>query len=186
MRSVASCAHHVDSLHRGLSWLLRQRALDVSSFAYLMPSPGQQRSHTSRLEDQTVCRVLGAQVPLLARIPQGRLLARFAADTATIDDALPFTLNILLATAFSFAAAVLVMMVSQPLLAIVVLPVAILYHRVQRYYRCVPYCWSCWTQRAAHDAAILSFKRQNKRLYMTNIECRADVFRATHAVKRSL
>ena len=84
------------------------------------------------------CRVLGAQVALLTRIPQGRLLARFSADTATIDDALPFTANVLLATAFSFAAAVLVMLCSQPLLAVALVPIAIMYYATQRYYRYTP------------------------------------------------
>jgi ABC-type siderophore export system fused ATPase/permease subunit len=84
----------------------------------------------------SVCRVAKAQVALLVRVQQGRLLARFSADAATIDDDLPFTANFFLATAFGFAAAVAVMLLSQPLLLVLIVPIAVLLHRIQVHYRC--------------------------------------------------
>jgi ABC transporter transmembrane region len=96
----------------------------------------------SQFQTHLPCRVMGMPVALLTRIPQGRLLARFSSDTATIDDQLPFTANILLANIFSFAAAVAVMLFSQPLLLLLLVPAACVFQRIQLQYRCVDHCQS--------------------------------------------
>jgi len=63
------------------------------------------------------------------------VLNRFSSDTATADDALPFTLNILLANIFGLVGTVLVLCLSEPYLLLALIPLAILYKYLQTYYR---------------------------------------------------
>ncbi len=63
------------------------------------------------------------------------MLNRFSSDTATADDALPFTLNILLANIFGLVGTVLVLCLSEPYLLLALIPLAILYKYLQTYYR---------------------------------------------------
>lgn len=79
--------------------------------------------------------MLAADLSLLSRIPHGRLLARVSTDTEAVDDQLPFIANITLASAAGFAAALLLMLISQPLLLIAVAALAVFYLRLQRRYR---------------------------------------------------
>ena len=65
----------------------------------------------------------------------GRVLNRFSSDTATVDDALPFTLNILLANIFGLVGTILVLCLSEPYLLLTLVPLAILYKYLQTYYR---------------------------------------------------
>ena len=65
----------------------------------------------------------------------GRVLNRFSSDTATADDALPFTLNILLANLFGLVGTILVLCLSEPYLLLALIPLAILYKHLQTYYR---------------------------------------------------
>lgn len=52
---------------------------------------------------------------------------RFSSDTSVVDDSLPFILNILLANAVSLAGLLAVLLYSQPLLLLVVLPLGGVY-----------------------------------------------------------
>ena len=65
----------------------------------------------------------------------GRVLNRFSSDTATADDALPFTLNILLANLFGLVGTILVLCLSEPYLLLALIPLAVLYKYLQTYYR---------------------------------------------------
>ena len=65
----------------------------------------------------------------------GRILNRFSSDTSTADDALPFTLNILLANLFGLVGTILVLCLSEPYLLLALIPLAILYKYLQTYYR---------------------------------------------------
>ncbi len=65
----------------------------------------------------------------------GRVLNRFSSDTATADDALPFTLNILLANIFGLVGTILVLCLSEPFLLLALVPLTILYKNLQTYYR---------------------------------------------------
>ena len=56
------------------------------------------------LHDQLLRAVLGASMAFFNAHPVGRILNRFAQDTYTIDDSLPFMLNIFLAQAFGLLA----------------------------------------------------------------------------------
>lgn len=63
-------------------------------------------------------------------------LHRFSSDTSTVDDALPFMLNLLLANAVSLAGVLAVLCWVQPLLLAALLPLALLYRHVSAVYRC--------------------------------------------------
>lgn len=52
---------------------------------------------------------------------------RFSSDTSVVDDSLPFILNILLANAVSLMGLLAVLLYSQPLLGLVLLPLAVVY-----------------------------------------------------------
>lgn len=78
---------------------------------------------------------LCAQIPNHNVLLTGRVLNRFSSDTDTADDALPFTLNILLANMFGLVGTILVLCLSEPFLLLALVPLTILYKYLQTYYR---------------------------------------------------
>ncbi|GBP44642.1 ABC transporter C family member 13 [Eumeta japonica] len=67
--------------------------------------------------------------------PAGRILNRFSSDTYTVDDSLPFIMNILLAQLFSLVGALAVVAYGLPWVCIVLLAVLPFCHWLQRRYR---------------------------------------------------
>lgn len=61
----------------------------------------------------------------------GRILNRFSSDTVLADDSLPFILNIFLANAAAILGVTTVLLICQPLLLVLYLPVAVLYTLLQ-------------------------------------------------------
>jgi ATP-binding cassette subfamily C (CFTR/MRP) protein 10 len=92
-----------------------------------------------RLHAALLAAVLAASPAWLDAQPAGRLLNRFAGDTAAADDALPFISNIFLANAAGLAgvAAILALAAPAPAAAAAVL-LTPGYFALQRYYRRVP------------------------------------------------
>ncbi|CAH8512055.1 unnamed protein product [Schistosoma haematobium] len=67
--------------------------------------------------------------------PQGRILNRFSSDVGTVDDALPFQLNILLASLAGLLGALVIVCVSLPMLIFFLLPLVFIFWSIQRQYR---------------------------------------------------
>lgn len=67
--------------------------------------------------------------------PMGRVLNRFSSDLYSVDDSLPFILNILLASLFNLLGMLVVITYGLPWVLVPLLPLALFYHRTQDFYR---------------------------------------------------
>lgn len=67
--------------------------------------------------------------------PLGRILNRFSSDLYSVDDSLPFILNILLANVFGLLGMLVVMSYGLPWVLVPLLPLALLYYQTQNFYR---------------------------------------------------
>ncbi|VDP78169.1 unnamed protein product [Echinostoma caproni] len=90
--------------------------------------------HQNALETVLHVRFL-ARVSYFDRTPQGRILNRFSSDVGTVDDLLPFILNVFLACVVSLVGVLVITCLSLPLLLTVLLPLAFVFWSVQRVYR---------------------------------------------------
>ncbi|XP_041838321.1 ATP-binding cassette sub-family C member 10 isoform X2 [Melanotaenia boesemani] len=89
----------------------------------------------SVIHDRLLDRVLQATVTFFDMTPLGRILNRFSSDLYSIDDSLPFILNILLANIFGLLGMLVVISYGLPWVLVPLLPLALLYHRTQHFYR---------------------------------------------------
>ncbi|XP_053191606.1 ATP-binding cassette sub-family C member 10 isoform X2 [Scomber japonicus] len=87
------------------------------------------------IHNRLLDRVLKATVTFFDTTPLGRILNRFSSDLYSVDDSLPFTLNILLANIFSLLGMLVVISYGLPWVLVPLLPLALLYHRTQHFYR---------------------------------------------------
>nr|CUU97717.1 hypothetical transcript [Hymenolepis microstoma] len=79
--------------------------------------------------------VLQGEMQFFDTTPVGRILNRFSSDVGTIDDSLPFILNIFLAIIFGFIGSIVVSSLAMPAIVIICLPLLFVYWSVQRVYR---------------------------------------------------
>ncbi|XP_072239695.1 ATP-binding cassette sub-family C member 10 [Leuresthes tenuis] len=89
----------------------------------------------STIHNRLLDRVVKATVTFFDVTPLGRILNRFSSDLYSVDDSLPFILNILLANIFGLLGMLVVMSYSLPWVLVPLLPLALLYHRTQHFYR---------------------------------------------------
>ncbi|NWI89596.1 MRP3 protein, partial [Pitta sordida] len=66
--------------------------------------------------------------------PTGRIINRFSKDIYVIDEVIPPTILMFLGTFFTSLSTMIVIIASTPLFAVVIIPLAILYYFVQRFY----------------------------------------------------
>ncbi|XP_060531878.1 ATP-binding cassette sub-family C member 10 isoform X2 [Cylas formicarius] len=67
--------------------------------------------------------------------PLGRILNRFSSDTYTVDDSLPFILNILLAQTFGLLGSIVITVYGLPWICLFLVPLVPIYQWLQNYYR---------------------------------------------------
>ncbi|NXB55079.1 MRP7 protein, partial [Leucopsar rothschildi] len=87
------------------------------------------------IHDRLLQRILKATVTFFDTTPTGRILNRFSSDMYCVDDSLPFVLNIFLANIYGLLGMLVVMTYGLPWIGLVLLPLAVVYFLIQRYYR---------------------------------------------------
>ncbi|KAK2817485.1 hypothetical protein Q5P01_025676 [Channa striata] len=87
------------------------------------------------IHNRLLDRVLKATVTFFDTTPLGRILNRFSSDLYSVDDSLPFILNILLANVFGLLGMLVVISYGLPWVLAALLPLALLYYRTQHFYR---------------------------------------------------
>ncbi|XP_030915277.1 multidrug resistance-associated protein 7 isoform X2 [Geospiza fortis] len=89
----------------------------------------------SVIHDRLLQRVLKATVTFFDSTPTGRIPNRFSSDLYCVDDSLPFILNIFLANIYGLLGMLVIMTYGLPWIGLVLLPLAVVYFFIQRYYR---------------------------------------------------
>ncbi|GAV08511.1 hypothetical protein RvY_18193 [Ramazzottius varieornatus] len=88
-----------------------------------------------RLHDRLLVKVLRAAISFFDSTPSGRILNRFAKDVTSVDNQLPFMLNIVLANIFQLLGTFIIICYGLPWFMLVLIGLAPLYYLIQRYYR---------------------------------------------------
>ncbi|WOK92133.1 hypothetical protein Cni_G00824 [Canna indica] len=89
-----------------------------------------------QVHTELLSKLVNAPVYFFDQNPSGRILNRLSSDLYTIDDSLPFILNILLANFFSLLGVAVVLSYSQIIFLILLFPLGYVYQKLQSYYRC--------------------------------------------------
>ncbi|NWU26130.1 MRP7 protein, partial [Dyaphorophyia castanea] len=87
------------------------------------------------IHNRLLQRVLKATVTFFDTTPTGRILNRFSSDLYCVDSSLPFILNIFLANVYGLLGMLVIMTYGLPWIGLVILPLAVVYFFIQRYYR---------------------------------------------------
>ncbi|KAL0319052.1 UNVERIFIED_CONTAM: ABC transporter C family member 13 [Sesamum angustifolium] len=88
-----------------------------------------------RVHDQLLHNLIDAPVSFFDQTPTGRILNRLSSDLYTIDDSLPFILNILLANFVGLLGITIVLSFVQVMLLLLLIPFWFMYSKLQVYYR---------------------------------------------------
>ncbi|KAL8456965.1 hypothetical protein ACS0TY_034986 [Phlomoides rotata] len=88
-----------------------------------------------RVHDQLLRNLIDAPVSFFDQTPSGRILNRFSSDLYTIDDSLPFILNILLANFLGLLGISIVLSIVQVMFLLLLIPFWFIYKKLQFYYR---------------------------------------------------
>uniref|UniRef100_A0A8B9FIS4 Canalicular multispecific organic anion transporter 2 n=1 Tax=Amazona collaria TaxID=241587 RepID=A0A8B9FIS4_9PSIT len=110
--------------------LLQGLIVLISSFTLAMGGISAARSlHTALLENK-----FHTPQSFYDTTPTGRIINRFSKDIYVIDEVIPPTIVMFFGTFFSSLSTMIVIIASTPLFAVVIVPLAILYFFVQRFY----------------------------------------------------
>ena len=88
----------------------------------------------SHLYQQLAHAVFHTNISFFESNTVGRLVNRFGKDSNTIDDSLPFIMNILLANTFLLIGSCFVIGFSDPPILLLLLIISIIYYRLQKFY----------------------------------------------------
>lgn len=77
---------------------------------------------------------LQAAIPWWESTPAGRVINRLCADVYLVDDSLPFTFNIFLASLFNLSGSIVIALLALPLLAPLIVILFVIYYAVQVHY----------------------------------------------------
>lgn len=88
-----------------------------------------------KIHEKLLTKVIYSKITFFDISPIGRILNRFSSDTYTIDDSLPFILNILLAQFFGLIGSLVITIYGLPWLCLLIAPLVPIYHYVQNTYR---------------------------------------------------
>lgn len=88
-----------------------------------------------KMHDKLLTTVVLAKTYFFDTTPVGRIINRFSSDVYTIDDSLPFILNILLAQFFNVVGTVFITIYGLPWVWLVLAPLIPIYHWLQNHYR---------------------------------------------------
>ncbi|NWW52642.1 MRP3 protein, partial [Pedionomus torquatus] len=110
--------------------LLQGLIVLISSFTLAMGGINAARAlHTALLENK-----FHTPQSFYDTTPTGRIINRFSKDIYVIDEVIPPTILMFLGTFFTSLSTMIVIIASTPLFAVVIVPLAILYFFVQRFY----------------------------------------------------
>ncbi|XP_053957905.1 ATP-binding cassette sub-family C member 10 [Anastrepha ludens] len=87
------------------------------------------------IHDKLLRKVLFAKFNFFDITSVGRILNRFSSDTYTVDDSLPFIMNILLAQLLGLAGALCISLYAMPWLGLIIIPMVPIYLNLQYRYR---------------------------------------------------
>ncbi|XP_041075963.1 ATP-binding cassette sub-family C member 3-like isoform X2 [Polyodon spathula] len=102
----------------------------ISSFTLALGGIGAARTLHSALLENKFC----TPQAFFDTTPLGRIINRFSKDIYVIDEVIPHTILMFLATFFTSVATMIVIITNTPLFAVVIVPLAIAYFFVQRFY----------------------------------------------------
>ncbi|PWV16031.1 putative multidrug resistance-associated protein [Trypanosoma cruzi] len=91
-----------------------------------------------RIHNELLHHVMSATFHFFSNTPPGRIINRLSSDIYTIDDSLPFIINILLAQTFLLMGSMMIIILnSTGIILLTLIPLSLLYYRVQLPYRIV-------------------------------------------------
>lgn len=88
-----------------------------------------------KIHEKLLDSVFQTKIQFFDVTPLGRILNRFSSDTYTIDDTLPFILNILLAQVFGLLGSICISLFALPWLGLIIAPLCPIYLDIQSKYR---------------------------------------------------
>uniref|UniRef100_A0A0N4ZSR3 ABC-type xenobiotic transporter n=1 Tax=Parastrongyloides trichosuri TaxID=131310 RepID=A0A0N4ZSR3_PARTI len=90
---------------------------------------------TTKLHSKLLNSVLSAKMSWWDSTPYGVVINRLCSDIYTVDDALPFQLNIFLASTFNLTGSIILTLIALPYILPIILILIVFYYLIQRYYR---------------------------------------------------
>uniref|UniRef100_A0A069DYD4 ABC-type xenobiotic transporter n=1 Tax=Panstrongylus megistus TaxID=65343 RepID=A0A069DYD4_9HEMI len=88
-----------------------------------------------KMHKKLLNKIMTAKMIFFDTCSVGRILNRFSSDMYTVDDSLPFILNILLAQFFGLVGTIAMTVYGLPWICVVLTPLVPLYHNLQQHYR---------------------------------------------------